>query len=471
MYDPSVGVWLEEDPILFAAGDANLDRYVGNDPTNATDPSGLEGITSFGGGGMGGNGGTSQNSQRYGGLSGGVAPGLGGPYGSGLFPGEGSSFWAEYWKALTPDARKAAAAAAEEARRQRELKAEWGPKVEGYPGQREFDKVARNLLDFARFSGQTLPVMALKEEYQKYGFDLDSHEAVMRQLRGWYEELRARPVTPEEAVDFLQVVAANRLPTLSELLAVRLAAQAREAQLWAAPGSPEARTREQKELLALFNRLQNEGYNVFEAWWAVYALPQFQPDGPAWQILGAFPGMPNIPGGRGFQPLARRRAARGNGGGPNGRPLPPGTHERFRSLPLEVLGDLPDPLSPRKMSPLQGGQQGQPGNGNVPVPLSAPASSFRRIHTIPTARDRALVAEIEASMRQNGWVGDPIAVAEVNGHLYILDGHHRVAAAGRAGIPVRYRVVPPEELARDFHVSDPNRLVWWYLETFNEWER
>jgi hypothetical protein len=41
MYDPSVGQWLEEDPILFAAGDANLERYVGNDPTNATDPSGL----------------------------------------------------------------------------------------------------------------------------------------------------------------------------------------------------------------------------------------------------------------------------------------------------------------------------------------------------------------------------------------------------------------------------------------------
>jgi hypothetical protein len=42
MYDPSVGRWLEEDPTGFAAGDANLGRYVGNNPTNAIDPSGLE---------------------------------------------------------------------------------------------------------------------------------------------------------------------------------------------------------------------------------------------------------------------------------------------------------------------------------------------------------------------------------------------------------------------------------------------
>jgi RHS repeat-associated protein len=34
--------WLEEDPKMFGAGDANLRRYVRNDPTNATDPSGLD---------------------------------------------------------------------------------------------------------------------------------------------------------------------------------------------------------------------------------------------------------------------------------------------------------------------------------------------------------------------------------------------------------------------------------------------
>ena len=41
-YDAALGKFLTEDPSGFAAGDANLYRYVGNGPTNATDPSGLE---------------------------------------------------------------------------------------------------------------------------------------------------------------------------------------------------------------------------------------------------------------------------------------------------------------------------------------------------------------------------------------------------------------------------------------------
>lgn len=42
MYNPAIGRWAEEGPISFRAGDANLYRYVGNHPTNATDPSGLD---------------------------------------------------------------------------------------------------------------------------------------------------------------------------------------------------------------------------------------------------------------------------------------------------------------------------------------------------------------------------------------------------------------------------------------------
>jgi RHS repeat-associated protein len=40
-YDPATGPWLSEDPLGFDAGDANLYRYVGNEPTDVTDPSGL----------------------------------------------------------------------------------------------------------------------------------------------------------------------------------------------------------------------------------------------------------------------------------------------------------------------------------------------------------------------------------------------------------------------------------------------
>lgn len=41
-YDPSIGRWLEVDPIGFDGGDDNLYRFVGNDPTNGVDPSGLK---------------------------------------------------------------------------------------------------------------------------------------------------------------------------------------------------------------------------------------------------------------------------------------------------------------------------------------------------------------------------------------------------------------------------------------------
>jgi len=46
-YDPSTGQFISEDPIGFEAGDANTRRYVGNSPTNATDPSGLIDVSRF----------------------------------------------------------------------------------------------------------------------------------------------------------------------------------------------------------------------------------------------------------------------------------------------------------------------------------------------------------------------------------------------------------------------------------------
>jgi uncharacterized protein RhaS with RHS repeats len=41
MYDPTVGRWMTQDPLGFDAGDANLYRYVGDNPVGLTDPSGL----------------------------------------------------------------------------------------------------------------------------------------------------------------------------------------------------------------------------------------------------------------------------------------------------------------------------------------------------------------------------------------------------------------------------------------------
>jgi RHS repeat-associated protein len=39
-----IGRWAQPDPITFSAGDANINRYVANNPTNLTDPSGLASI-------------------------------------------------------------------------------------------------------------------------------------------------------------------------------------------------------------------------------------------------------------------------------------------------------------------------------------------------------------------------------------------------------------------------------------------
>ena len=41
MYDPTVGRFLEKDPTGYLGKDTNLYRYVGNSPTNGTDPTGL----------------------------------------------------------------------------------------------------------------------------------------------------------------------------------------------------------------------------------------------------------------------------------------------------------------------------------------------------------------------------------------------------------------------------------------------
>ena len=58
VYDPQTGRFLQQDPIGFAVGDANLYRYVFNNPVNLIDPSGEVGVLSsiYGGisGGIGG---------------------------------------------------------------------------------------------------------------------------------------------------------------------------------------------------------------------------------------------------------------------------------------------------------------------------------------------------------------------------------------------------------------------------------
>ena len=72
--------------------------------------------------------------------------------------------------------------------------------------------------------------------------------------------------------------------------------------------------------------------------------------------------------------------------------------------------------------------------------------SLKRTEALSGNASKRNVDNLTASMKDGGWQGDPIKVAQHNDELYILDGHHRVAAAKRAGIDVPYQVVSEEDL-------------------------
>lgn len=56
------------------------------------------------------------------------------------------------------------------------------------------------------------------------------------------------------------------------------------------------------------------------------------------------------------------------------------------------------------------------------------------------------VDKMAKDMKENGWQGDPIEVFEHGGSRYVINGHHRVAAAKRAGIEVPYTNISLERL-------------------------
>jgi RHS repeat-associated protein len=90
-YDPAVGGWLNQDPIGFEAGDANLCRYVANAPTIEIDPTGLmQQLMTYPGAVI-----TTNPSLAAGGVSSAASPpGSSGP--SGLTSGAEDDEWAQY---------------------------------------------------------------------------------------------------------------------------------------------------------------------------------------------------------------------------------------------------------------------------------------------------------------------------------------------------------------------------------------
>jgi len=94
----------------------------------------------------------------------------------------------------------------------------------------------------------------------------------------------------------------------------------------------------------------------------------------------------------------------------------------------------------------------------VAKPLSAPASAFERLEPLAN-QQQGWIKELTAKMKANGWQGDPISVFEHNGSKYILDGHHRAAAARAAGIDVPYVSVPATQL-QQFGYKSVDAVIW-----------
>ncbi|MET7655052.1 polymorphic toxin-type HINT domain-containing protein [Streptomyces sp. NPDC005486] len=73
---------------------------------------------------------------------------------------------------------------------------------------------------------------------------------------------------------------------------------------------------------------------------------------------------------------------------------------------------------------------------------------LERTEQLGGAYDRESVDRIAESMSSDGWVGEPIEVLEHVNRRYVINGHHRVAAAKRAGIDVQYRALTLDESRR-----------------------
>lgn len=97
------------------------------------------------------------------------------------------------------------------------------------------------------------------------------------------------------------------------------------------------------------------------------------------------------------------------------------------------------------------------------MPHFADPWSLERTESLSGDASEASVDLLSKSMEESGWNGPPIRVLEYNGYQYILDGHHRVAAAkkaARAGVNIQvpYEVVAEIELSA-FGFRDADHVV------------
>lgn len=98
-----------------------------------------------------------------------------------------------------------------------------------------------------------------------------------------------------------------------------------------------------------------------------------------------------------------------------------------------------------------------PKGSNKPT-LKDSSSSFIRTHSIRGKASSRNVKNIVKSMKNTGWVGPPIDVILIGKDKYILNGHHRVAAAKIAKTDVPYNLISEQDLG-NFGYSSTSEVV------------
>ncbi|MEO8597282.1 MAG: RHS repeat-associated core domain-containing protein [Candidatus Solibacter sp.] len=104
-----------------------------------------------------------------------------------------------------------------------------------------------------------------------------------------------------------------------------------------------------------------------------------------------------------------------------------------------------------------------------PTKRNVPPYELQRTHSISGKASSRKVSDLAKSMSEVGWQGESIVVIEYEGKLYVIDGHHRLSGAKRAGLEVVPVEVVPftprpgswqtlEELLNDALMVGPDKI-------------
>ena len=88
------------------------------------------------------------------------------------------------------------------------------------------------------------------------------------------------------------------------------------------------------------------------------------------------------------------------------------------------------------------------------------AKDFLKTHSIGGTYSSNRVRTLAESMKKSGWIGEPIDVIILSGKKYVLNGHHRVRAAARAKIGVKYRVLEESKALSKYKYKNADEIIW-----------